>query len=245
MLINLPTNIFSPSTMLIFFVLLTLILASSVVLMLIYILSGRSVKGQPQSQKGYQVKESALEDALKIVDEARTSAIRVLIESHKKASGIVEEVKSLNHEAKKELSTKLRGVYEGYLNNIKDLGEDVVGVYKNTINAEERQAAGLLKQATTEIKHEVAEQIRGFSENMRKETYESEEKVEDMIKRKYKEVDAEIAEYKAEKIQKLEKEYLEVLADVYANVIGRQVGQIEGEKMILDMIKEKLDKNAL
>jgi hypothetical protein len=239
---NLPTQIIPQNIYLILFIVLVVVLSTIIVLLLVFVLSNTAFKNLKYPS---EIKESALEDALKIVDSARLDALKILMHSQKKANSLVDDMRDVNHDVKKSLFNKLHLVYERYLNEVKDLGEDIKDTYKSTLEAEIKASREVLEEATAEIKEGVNSQLNEFSEHMRQETFASQEKVEGLIKEKYEEVEKEIQAYKQSKIQKIEDDYLSVLAAVYAEVIGKQIGQIESEKLILQMIKESLKKSGL
>jgi len=192
-----------------------------------------------------EVHEDAYEDALAILDDARSKSAKILGDSQLRAQKILSEASNLSEDSRKELVGKLENLNQKQEEVFKQLSSEFVKSYKVALEQEKTDNIRSLAETTEMIKDEVLSDIDEFKDNLRKSTIESQQKVEEKLNVSYSEVEKEVQQYKEEKINSLNNKIFHILADISEKVIGRSLDLTEQEKFVTEALKDEVRKLGL
>lgn len=236
MIINLPGELFTYPWVL--YLIPVLILLSVVE---VFQLGARRKKTAAVTS-GMQIADESYEEALRIIDEARMKSLHILSDSQLRAQRVVDDMKYVSAEAKDDLLQHIRQIYEKQYRSFDTIGNELVDVYKQTLEKEKTQSVSMIQNATSKLRSEILSHIEEYGDIMKKDTFASKEIVEKKIQDKYKAIDEELEGYKADKVRKINDELVKIVADVCSEVFKHPINMTANEALILDAFQDKLRK---
>jgi hypothetical protein len=194
---------------------------------------------------GSGLEAGAYQDALKILDRARADSLKILGRAQSKAQSVLNSTYIISKESREKLDDNLRNIYEKQEQTLAALTKDLLSSYKNTVEEGKEENIRTLYEATESMKKGALEGVTEFKEAIKKKTLEASGELESKIEAEYVNVEKEIEAYKSERLNNLNNKIFDILANVYAEVIGQDLDQIKHEKLILGMLKDELRKSGI
>ncbi len=185
------------------------------------------------------------QDALRILDQARSDSLKILGRAQVKAQGLLDSSYTISQENRKKLEENVQSIYSKQEKALDNLSEELLSSYREAIEEGKQENIRTLYEVTSAIKQEALLGVDEFKEIIKKETLNAQEALEEKIKAEYSRVDEEISEYKDKKIKSLNDKIFDILSNTYTKVIGQELDQVKYEKIILDMLKEEIEKSGI
>lgn len=182
------------------------------------------------------------QDALRILDQARADSLKILGRAQAKAQGILDTSYVISQENKRRLEDNIAGIYDKQGKALDNLSEELLALYKEAVQEGKQENIRTLYEVTEAMKRDALSEVDDFKNVIKKGTIEAQEALEQKIMTEYSKADTEIEEYKDKKIKSLNNKILDVLSNIYTEVIGQDFDQIKHEKLILKMLKEEMDR---
>ena len=189
--------------------------------------------------------EGAYQDALKILDKARADSLRIMSRAQSKAQTLMDNTYSLTDVAKKELDARIGDVYKRQEDYLKKSIEELLITFKSAVEKGSEENIRTLVQTTETLKKEALSDITEFKEMLEEETMGAKEELEEKVKADYAQVEAEIDTYRQEKLKELNNKVLDILSNVYLEVIGKELDQPKYEEMVLKLLDDEVRKSGL
>jgi len=229
------------------FQLAALILFSFAALILVYvlfILVGKKLR-RHKRKKIDGLREESYQDALKILDRARTESLKILSRAESRAHNVLNDTYSVSKESKDRLEKNLQQIYQKQEKYISDVNNELIRSYKDIVAEGKKENIRTLYEATEEMKKEAMSGVTEFKNVIQKETLEAQNELESKIQSEYAEIEKEIESYKSEKLKNLNNKIFDILAIVYSEVIGQDLDQIKHEKLIIELLKDEIRRSGL
>jgi len=191
------------------------------------------------------IEDEAYQNALKILDRARADSLKILIRAQSKAQGVLDSTYTISQESRKALDTNLQGIYEKQESALTGLSKELLQSYKQAIQQEKEENIRTLYEATEAMKKEAMSGVDELKTAIKNETLGAQEALENKIQIEYSKIEGEVEAYKQEKLKNLNRKIFDMLSDVYTRVIRQDLDQTKHEKLILDLLKEEIEKSGL
>ena len=192
-----------------------------------------------------EIEKSAYGEALKILDRARADSLKILGRAQMKAQGLLDNTYVISKENRKRLEDSVRDIYEKQSRVLDNLSEELLDNYRLAIEEGKKENIRTLYEVTEAMKKEAIQGVDELKDVVKRETMGAQDALEEKIMSEYAKVDTEIKEYKKSKIESLNKKIIELLSNVYSEVIGQDLDQVRHEKLILDLLDREIKKSGL
>ncbi len=96
-----------------------------------------------------------------------------------------------------------------------------------------------------DIEIDALKEVDEFKQALEMETIQSQKIVAEQMQKKYSEAQAELQQYKARKIQELDKQIVKMVGDVVRDITGKTIPLTEHEQLILEALQEAKTKDVL
>lgn len=189
--------------------------------------------------------EDAYENALKILDKARVDSLRVMSRAQSRAQDLMDNTYSLTDKVKKELDARISTVYKNQEDYLRKSVEELLRTFKSAVEKGKEENIRTLIETTETLKKEALSDISEFKEMLEDETFEAKEELENKVKSDYAEVEREIDTYRQDKLKDLNNKVLDILSNIYLEVIGKELDQPKYENMVLKLLDEEIRKSGL
>lgn len=229
-----------------FFFALILLVYSFVVLS-----KGRGVAVKNKRNKKLEKKElediggEVYQDALKILDKARSDSLKILSRAQARAQGLLDNTYTISQESRRKLDQSIDSIYQKQESSLQDLSEELLESYRDAVEEGKQENIRTLYEATEAMRKEALSGVDDFKNVIQKETLETQNALEEKIREEYAKIDEELTTYKDEKIKSLNNRVFEILSDIYTDVIKEDLDQIKYERMILSMLQEEIEKSGM
>ncbi len=185
------------------------------------------------------------QDALRILDKARSDSLRILGRAQARAQGLLDNTYTISQENRKQLDQNLSNIYEKQERSLQNLSEDLLESYRNAVEEGKQENIRTLYEATEAMRKEALSGVDEFKDVMKKETTEAQYAIEQKIKTEYSKIDEELRVYKENKIKSLNNKIFDLLSEIYTEVINEDLDQVKYEKLILGMLQEEINKSGI
>ena len=185
------------------------------------------------------------QDALRILDQARSDSLKILGRAQTKAQGLLDSTYVISQENKKKLLDNVQNINEKQERALDNLSEELLNLYKSAIEEGKQENIRTLYEVTEAMKKEALSGVDEFKDLIKKETLGAKEALESKIMTEYAKVDEEIKIYREKRIKSLNSKIFDLLSDMYEEVIGEDFDQVKHEKLILRMLKEEINRSGL
>lgn len=215
-----------------------IILLSSALLILLLVQTIKASQMRRNEMKG--LKDEAYHEALQLLDDAQKKSLDILATSQIKARNSLDHAESLSKEAREELKDKVGKIYEKQTHTLENVGKEMLSAYKELLEVEKHTNLKNLEDTRNMIKDEMLSEVATFKESLKKDTFKVQEEIEKKVHEGYSEVSAEIEEYKRQKLEKLNTQIIEIMADIYTEVLGEKLTPDLHENFLLTRLEEEL-----
>lgn len=195
-----------------FYLLLTLLFAVSDLLLFSKYLKLK------KGRRDYEVE--ALKRSQRIIDKAITRASEIVSRSQ----GLEDEVRQKIAQSSSDLSDQQRDVYAKIIDQIKT------------------ELTQVVQDASNDIKRDAQEEVSAFANSMREETISTEQDVKAKISNEYVKLEADLAEYRRQRMLEAQREIEELVNKVSVKVLGKSLSS-EDEKALIVRTLEEAKKN--
>lgn len=189
--------------------------------------------------------EGAYQDALRILDKARVESLKIMSRAQNRAQNVMDSTYLLTKEAKDELDLRIKDVYKNQEDYLKKLTQDLLSSFKIAVEKGREENIRTLVETTETLKKEALSDVDEFKNMLKAETIEVKEELGDKMRADYAQVEAEIKSYKEEKVKELNDRVLDILSEVYTEVIGKDLDQKKYEEMVLRLLKDEIRVSGL
>ncbi|MFH1648227.1 MAG: hypothetical protein ABIA11_00665, partial [Patescibacteria group bacterium] len=140
---------------------------------------------------------------------------------------------------------RIGDVYKRQEDYLKKSIEELLITFKSAVEKGSEENIRTLVQTTETLKKEALSDITEFKEMLEEETMGAKEELEDKVKADYAQVEAEIDTYRQKKLKELNNKVLDILSNIYLEVIGKELDQPKYEEMVLKLLDEQVRKSGL
>lgn len=202
-------------------------------------------KKLPAAANVNSLEDGAYQDALKILDRARADSLKILVRAQNKAQGVLDSTYSISQESRRTLDANLQEIYEKQETALAGLSKELLLSYKQVIQEGKEENIRTLYEASEAMKKEAISGVDELKTAIKNETLGAQEALENKIQIEYSKIEGEVEAYKQEKLKNLDRKIFDMLSDIYTRVIRQDLDQTKHEKLILDLLKEEIEKSGL
>ena len=191
------------------------------------------------------IERNAYDEALRILDRARSDSLKILGKAQSKAQGILNSTYIISRESRKKLEDNIKNIYEKQQTSLSNISEELLEYYRDAIEEGKKENIRTLYEVTEAMREEAIQGVKELKDVVKKETMEAQDALEEKITTEYAKVDTEIKDYRSKKIESLNKKIFELLSNIHTEVIREDLDQIKHEKLILELLDREIKKSGL
>jgi len=192
-----------------------------------YYLHKRHQKGRTTDPR-----DVAVEEAVKIVDEARNKAMTLLQQANLEAKNIFEGSEDIKSETKQLFNQKMQQISQTQMQAFDSLSQDLLNSYKMVLSQEKEESLKSFVDISDALKQQMTAEVRAFAQNMKQATQDTENTIRQDMKAQTDQVTSQMSGL-ANNLAKITAEAEESLK----GNLGAQYGKVQGE---IDGLAEKL-----
>ncbi len=221
------------------------LLQGSLLVILFYIFADKITNARKVKLEKEVIKQEAYTKALKILEDAKDTSLKVIEEANKKAQALLSDTQLLNNEVKHDLNTQLENLTDKHVQLLSQTSQEFITSYKSTLTQEVSATKDSLHETSDSVKNALLQEVDQFKETLRKDTYEAEEAVQKKITDEYAAVRGELDAYKKKKIESLDSKIYEILFQVVKESAGVVIDVDTHKQVILNFLNEAKKEHRL
>ena len=150
-------------------------------------------------------RDAAMEEAVKIVDDARSKALGLLQEAHIEAKSILHDTEEVQSGTKEMFEEKMKQLAQKQMQAFDVLAQELMGSYKSVLSQEKEESLKSFVDISDALKQQLTSEVRTFAGSMKQVTSDTENNIREGLKTQYDQVSGEMGNL-AEKLKTITSE---------------------------------------
>jgi len=191
------------------------------------------------------IEKASYERALKIIDSARTEALRIYKDSQVRAKKALEESFKLKDSTQEEFNNHLTTVTKTQLDEFETFLQSEVKNFQKAVSKEATESVKVLGGISKDVQKEVKEGLEDLKQTILNETIESQKVIDKKVEEEYSEIEKEIASYKQKKLTEVDGIIGDVISNIASEVFHKSFSVKEHQDLIVAILKSEKEKGSL
>ena len=206
----------------------------AVLLLVIYLVVSRS----GNTEEELSTDDAYYKKALKVLEEARLSSLKIVRDANEKALHTLEGSNVFNQNLSSEMEGSLKDMSQRQIDTLEALSNDLFRTYEQAINTEKQKNIDTIHSASETLKEEILNEVGEFKATLHKETVDSQNLVEQELKKEYDSIRQELQKYKEEQYKKIDSMIYDVTILAAKKVIGKSLDLDNQQDLVLESLEE-------
>jgi hypothetical protein len=178
------------------------------------------------------------EKSLAKVNATKEKAMKIIQDATVQAEDILKRANVVKTDTSDAFQKQLQELTQKQQDTLNKASEELSNSFEQTIQQIEQDDVNVLRNVAQDLQTVTEKQIESFEQKLHDETIGTQETIDEKIQQAFKKAEADVEQYKQERLEKLDTQYMHVLAELTKEILGKRLS-FEDQKELVTASLEK------